>query len=236
MFERQLVARPSDVSMNGRMKLRALLDYFQDTAGIAVEGVEGTATELYARGYAWILTRYEIYLDGELPYLDDAFRIVTYHDPSHGYNTLRAFHVYSGESEIIRAKTSWLLIDVNTLRPVKPLAHIPGITSRDNEEIPDDFHAIPSLEAVTHTAELTVKYHDMDYNGHMNNSAYFEKVYDNAPLSGNLRRIYASFRSGAKLGETVTLEYGHEGGMMICRVKREGIVKPCAEFALMWGE
>lgn len=232
MFERELIARPSDVSMNGRMKLHALLDYFQDTAGIAVEGLEGTATELYARGYAWVLTRYEIYIDGGMPYFDDAFRIVTFHDPNHGYNTLREFHVFSGDTEIIRAKSSWFLVDVNTGRPVKPYAHIPEIASRDNEPIADDFHAIPQPDAITHTAELTVKYHDMDYNAHMNNAVYFEKVYDNLPTMGKLRSIYASFRSGAKLGERIMLEYGHAGDMITCRVNREGVMKPCAEFAL----
>ena len=55
MFTRKVAVMPSDVGVDGRIKLRSLLNYFQDTAGLAVVDVEGTTTELLARGYAWVL-------------------------------------------------------------------------------------------------------------------------------------------------------------------------------------
>ena len=58
MFTRSVRVMPSDVSCDGRIKLRSLLNYFQDTAGLAVEDIEGTSTELYSRGYAWVLMKY----------------------------------------------------------------------------------------------------------------------------------------------------------------------------------
>ena len=125
MYTRAVRVMPSDVSCKGRIKLRSLLNYFQDTAGMAVEDIEGTATELYARGFAWVMMKYEIDFCGELPALDDAFKIETFHDPNHGYNTLRMFQVYSGGEKIVSAKTSWLLVDVRTGRPVNTRHNIP---------------------------------------------------------------------------------------------------------------
>ena len=51
---------PSEVSLDGRMKLRSVRDCFQNTAGLAVEGVEGTTSELIGRGYAGVLSFYEV--------------------------------------------------------------------------------------------------------------------------------------------------------------------------------
>ena len=234
MYTRQIKVMPSDVSCDGRIKLRSLLNYFQDTAGMAVEDVEGTATELYLRGYAWVLMRYEIEFTGNLPRLDETFTINTFHDPNHGYNTLRMFQVYNGEEHIVSAKTSWLLVDVNTGRPVKPVSHIPGITSRDNEDISPDFRDIPAVSDVAYTVKIPVMFHDLDYNSHVNNAVYFEWVYDSSPIdlmTHSLRTVCASFRSGARLGETVTLDFSADGA---CRITRPDVSKPCANFLCEW--
>ncbi|MBQ7169755.1 MAG: hypothetical protein IJR63_07645 [Synergistaceae bacterium] len=238
MFTRSVRVMPSDVSCDGRIKLRSLLNYFQDTAGLAVEDIEGTSTELYSRGYAWVLMKYEIDFAGKLPMLDDTFTIHTFHDPNHGYNTLRMFQVYNGQQEnIVSAKTSWLLVDVHTGRPVKPTAHIPGIASRDNQDISPDFTDIPDIDTVTRSANITVKYHDLDYNGHVNNAVYFEWVYDLSPvdiMTHSLRRICALFRSGARQRECVTVDFSVRENMCVSRVYRPNSTKPCASFLCVW--
>ena len=50
MYTRELMVLPSDASCQGTIKLRSLLDYFQDTAELAVNDIEGSATELAAKG------------------------------------------------------------------------------------------------------------------------------------------------------------------------------------------
>ena len=164
MYSRKLRVMPSDVSCNGTIKLRNLLNYFQDTAGLAVEDIEGTTTELFSRGYAWGLSRYEIDFAGKLPALDEAFTITTYHDPNHGYNTLRRFSTKSHSGmTIATAKTSWLLTDTKAGRPVKPIKHIPGITSNDTEAISPEFTDIPAFDdsEAAKTIDFPVMFHDL---------------------------------------------------------------------------
>lgn len=237
MFVRSVRIAPSDVGSDGRIKLRSLLDYFQDTAGLAVEGVEGTATELLQKGYAWVVMKYEIDFHAPLPKLDQSIDIHTFHDPFHGYNTLRVFRVYSGERLIVSAKTSWLLVDVKSGRPVKPLAHIPGIDGGDSGEIEPQFREIPEAEGAVHSSEISVKYHDTDSNGHVNHAVYFEWVYElgiREDMTRELLRIAGEFRSGAKRGEAVVIEYSIEGDMELCRILRAGVKKPCANFSVEW--
>lgn len=226
MYTRKLFVFPSDVSCDGKLKLRSLLNYFQDTAGLAVQNIEGTTSELLSRGYAWVLTRYEIAIK-KFPSLDEEFSITTYHDPSHGYNTLRNFHVKQNDNEIITAKSSWLLLDVKAKRPVKPAAHLPEIISRDTEKISQDFREIPEPNEIISSVNFPVKFHDLDYNAHVNNAAYFEWVWDNSPQK--FSRISALFRSGAKLGEKITLNFSENG---VCEILRPDVKKPCVTFLL----
>lgn len=242
MYTQEFTVLPSDSSSQGSLKLRNLLDYFQDTASLAVEDIEGSTTELLNRGYAWVLTRYEINFIGKIPKLDDKFSISTFHDPSHGYNTIRAFQVDSIDGKrIIDAKTSWLLVEVRNGKPVKPAANLPEILTRDTEAINPDFQEIPSFsdDEILRSVEFPVRFHDLDYNSHVNNAAYFAWVYDECPVNfatHELKFICASFRSGAKLGEKITLQISEkEKNLFACKIIRPNVKKPSAEFLFMWG-
>lgn len=241
MYTRNLTVLPSDSSCQGNIKLRNLLNYFQDTASWAVADIEGSTTELIARGYAWILTRYEIEFTGRLPMLDEKFSINTFHDPSHGYNTLRVFQVTSHDGKpLVFAKTSWILLDLAAGRPVKAAAHLPEILARDNESISSDFANIPDFddEDILCKVEFPVRFHDLDYNSHVNNAAYFEWIFDYCPvdfMTHELKSICASFRSGARFGEKVTLKFSsHDENTFACKIMRENVNKPSANFLLTW--
>lgn len=242
MFKREIIVQPSDVSCLGTIKLRNLLNYFQDTAGIAVQDIEGTTTELIARGYAWVLTKYEIEFIGKLPAIDEKFELATFHDPNHGYNTLRVFQASQEGRPFAWAKTSWLLLDLAADRPVKPIAHLPEITGKDAQDIAPEFREIPDFESIDMVKEVTrtVSFHDLDYNGHVNNAAYFEWIYDATPLSlteHELKSVIASFRSGAKFGENVNLRISRrpEDLTFSYELTREGVAKPSANFLCTWG-
>ena len=242
MFTREITVQPSDVSCQGTLKLKSLLDYFQNTAGLAVEDIEGTTTELIARGYAWVLTRYEINIE-RLPTLDEKFIIKTFHDPSHGYNMLRAFQVDASDGKrIIDAKSSWFLVDVKTGRPVKSAAHVPEVLTINTGDINPDFQDIPEFsdDETLRSVNFPVRFHDLDYNAHVNNAIYFGWVHDECPVNFadyELKKVCASFRSGAKLGENITLKISEpEKNNFTCRIFRPEIKKPSAEFLFIWQE
>lgn len=238
---------PSDASCFGRLKLHSLLDYLQDTASLAAESFEGTSSQLIARGYSWILTRYEIEMLGPLPALDEPFLVRTFHDPEHSYGTLRVFQVCRSDGTLLAwAKTSWLLLDLTAGRPVRPAAHIPGITQRDAQPIETDFRDIPQVpaEAEFRIVPCPVRFHDLDSNGHVNNAVYFEWVFEAVPLdpmTHELRSVSAFFRSGAKWGEALSLQVAEvpdgSARSFVCRLVREPqdpSAKPMASFYCSW--
>ena len=212
MYERELMVLPSDASCRGQIKLHSLMDYLQDTASLAVADLEGTSSDLMARGYAWILTRYEVDIIGPLPSLDERFIVRTFHDPNHGYGTLRVFEVNAPDgTPLAWAKTSWLLLDLAAGRPVRPAIHIPEITLRDTAPIDPDFRDIPGFPPGVEVKDMPcpIRFHDLDSNGHVNHAVYFEWVFEAAPIDRmvcDIREISASFRSGAQLGEELRIQ------------------------------
>ena len=108
------------------------------------------------------------------------------------------------------AKTSWLLLDLTAGRPVRPSAHIPKIMERDTEHIDPDFNDIPGIAYGTAAKDVpwSIRFHDLDVNGHVNNAAYFEWIYEATPLdlmSWDIRSISASFRASARAGDGLVI-------------------------------
>ncbi|MBQ6737255.1 MAG: hypothetical protein IJP41_02225, partial [Synergistaceae bacterium] len=82
------------------------------------------------------------------------------------------------------------------------------------------------------------RFHDLDYNSHVNNAVYFGWVYDETPIdliNYELKTVCASFRSGAKFEEKVTLNYSQiQENNFICEINRENVKKPSANFLCTW--
>jgi len=212
MYTRKLSVMPSDAGCTGEIKLRGLLDYLQDTASLAVENLEGRPGELMERGYAWVLLRYDLDVVYRLPVMDETFEVRTWHMPADGFYTLRVFEVDSVSQEgrppvpLVRAKTSWILIDLAAGRPVRATRHLPEIFAADAVPIDSDFRTIPEPGAPVGEALFPVRFHDLDANTHVNNAVYFEWAWEATPLDlmgHGIRSASAEFRVSAKPGDTV---------------------------------
>jgi medium-chain acyl-[acyl-carrier-protein] hydrolase len=209
---------PSETACTNEIKIRALFNRLQDTAGLAVEALEGSPSELMRRGYAWVLLKYDLKVVKRLPSMDEDIVVETRHTPGDGFHTLRAFRVFNETNEaetLVLAKTSWVLIDLAAGRPVRAGQHLPEVFSdvTDAPPIDPDFIAIPKLsgpklknEPILHQTSFPVRFHDLDANGHVNNAVYFEWVYEATPLDllgWSLREVHGEFRVSVKFGETV---------------------------------
>ncbi|MDR1873945.1 MAG: hypothetical protein LBQ90_02875 [Synergistaceae bacterium] len=220
MYVRRLTVMPSEVACTGEIKIRSLLDCLQDTAALAVEDLEGTPGDLMERGYAWVLLRYDLDVVKRLPAMDESFEVRTRHMPGDGFYTLRVFEVDglpgSGQDSpltpLVRAKTSWLLIDLAAGRPVRATRHLPEMFASDVVPIDSDFREIPRPPEDSPLVKETffpVRFHDLDPNIHVNNAVYFEWAYEATPLDPmayGIHSISAEFRVSVKWGDVVRVE------------------------------
>ena len=255
MYEQLVTVAPSEVSCRNELKLRPLLNYLQDVAGDAAARFEGAPRQMAAHGYAWGLTKYELDFIGSPPVMDSVFRVRTWHCATESYNTLRVFQAETPEGEpLLWGKTAWLLLDLVTGRPVKPVAHLPKSFIEAGRPIEPDFRKVPDLGTLENLGDgpvsesvFSVRFHDLDSNGHVNNAVYFEWVYEATPLDLMLHEIVgcsAVFRTGALFGDSVRVlakEHPNDDGLRefvyeIRSVKnnKKNSGKPLASFSAFW--
>ena len=229
MFSRFVRILPSQTGFDGKLKIRALTDLFQDTAALAVQNIYGSTSQLRNKGFSWVLRNYEIKFYGDMPSLDDEIEILTFHDPFHSFYTLRAFKVFSSSlqerRELVSAKSSWLLINLSSGKIVKAVNNIQGIGNiGDDERIEPAFNCIPETGVLRDCGDFRACFHDIDFNGHINNSVYFQRAFDRFyEESGGLRlaRVTASFRHGGTLRRGVREFFVIAGGAgrYVCQPK-----------------
>ena len=214
MYTQILTVMPSDTACTNEIKIKSLLNYFQDVAGLAVADIEGSPGLLMQRGYAWVLLQYDIDVIRHLPGMDERFQVRTRHTTEDGFRTLRVFEVDSLSGEpLVRAKTSWVLIDLAAGRPVRARQHLPEIFMGGCLPIDPEFKNIPKFESspedTIYERSFSVRFHDLDANGHVNNAVYFEWAYEATPLNlleYGVREICTEFRVSAKFGDVVSVK------------------------------
>ncbi|GHS85084.1 hypothetical protein AGMMS49957_00410 [Synergistales bacterium] len=225
MYRRKVVISPSEAGCSNEIKIRALLDIFQDTASNAVKDKEGSPGALMTRGYAWVLLKYELDVSTRLPGMDEEVTVETRHTPNDGLHTLRVFRVSGALDEsktLVLAKTSWVLIDLASGRPVRAIQRIPEVFEDVIDDLPidPDFAKIAKIKKISSSDEQTpetlfpVRFHDLDANGHVNNAVYFEWAFEATPLdltAWSVRAMMAEFRVSVKYRDLVRVKVQETG-------------------------
>jgi medium-chain acyl-[acyl-carrier-protein] hydrolase len=132
---------------------------------------------------------------------------------------------------------------------VRPSSHIPEILERDTSTVDPYFREIPAFPGDAEAREIPwpIRFHDLDVNGHVNNAAYFEWIFEATPLDPmewDIRSISASFRSSARFGDALLIrsaELEPAGGVRtfiynIVKPQAEGVrsAKPMTAFICSW--
>lgn len=68
--------------------------------------------------YIWVVLRHELdYLNQA--FLGDEITLVTWVGASSGVKSVRNVHVYKGDSILLKARSTWCLLDTKSLRPTR---------------------------------------------------------------------------------------------------------------------
>lgn len=185
------------------------LSYFliEAAANHAIKGKLGY-NDLAKNDKAWVMNRQKIRIFRQ-PEYTETIRIETWiHETTQVYS-IRDFHVYDEKGSLIAlARTSWMLMDLQTRRPVaipdQYLSHIPRIPDRLNEDITLDKIPMITEKNVNETA-YTVVYSDLDMNHHVNNVSYLRWVLDDFSFDFRMKNLVSSveinYRQEALFGE-----------------------------------
>ena len=213
LWDATLKIRAFDVDANNRLKVSTIFDYFQDAASDHAEELKVGYSNLYKKGYFWVL--YWAKLEFlSYPKVMDEIYIQTWGKKQHKLYSMRDFLMMDNKDNVLcKATTAWLFLDAKSLRPKSMPQLFPDVIFLEEksavDELPQKFFNVPKTEIIF---AREIKYSDIDLNRHANNAKYVELLndcYDETFHSSyQIKTLTTSFLSEAKFGDTLQISKG----------------------------
>lgn len=198
----------------GRLPMPTLGNYLLHAATQHAEERDFGYAEMERRGTAWVLSRLAIELVGEGRELADPICISTWVEAVERIFTRRCFAVTSARSgeALAYARSVWAAIDKRTRRPTSLVGEwfdrmmAPGL--------PCPVETAGRIAAAEESADgeptlRTVRYSDLDINGHLNSMRHMEAILDGFDLevyrAAPVRHFEISYHAEGRYGRPLAL-------------------------------
>lgn len=176
--------------------------------------------KMCADGFVFLLITNRVKIK-RMPVHNEAITIKTHPRGVVGAQFYRDFEVYSGEEKIIDIMQTSIFADVNThkiLRPRQFLDYGIFIAEKVPEEERVQKIAVP--EDLPFVGERPIRYSDLDYNMHLNNTVYCDIITDFLPggaLGRQFSEIQISYVAESALGDTLKIYADERDGCVLMR-------------------
>jgi acyl-ACP thioesterase len=169
----------SHVDFKRELRMIQAFMWFQDIAAAHAENLGAGVTKLVTeRNVAWVIMRMRVEVD-RLPLLDEDIVIGTWPQAT-GPLYERDYDVKTKDGEsLLRAASVWIIMDLGTRDIVKDfLVDYHEIDPLKDRALGIKLRQLKAPKELTETGEKHIAYSDLDYNGHVNNTKYFDYIYD----------------------------------------------------------
>lgn len=224
-----------DVDLNRTASASAIMRYMQDTANLHMEGTRPSYDELFDSGYAFILSRFSMFVYAPL-HSHELIQAQSWACDSRGVSHNRCYRIIRGGQTVAEAFSVWALVDTATgkLMRVGEIDLNYGSDEALELDLPPRFR-IPSEAELTLVGERMTEYADVDMNRHMNNTCYPDVLCGYIPDMDGRRvaSLTLSFVGEAPLGEKLLIHMGkHDGAYYFRTLREDGKVNVEARIAL----
>ncbi len=170
-----------DVDPDGKARLPFLLDLLQDIAREHAALLKVSIFDLQAKGLTWVLSRYHIRVP-RYPVMGDTVEVRTWPSGKRDVFALRDFEARDGEGRLLlEATSSWLVIALDSKRPVRMETVFLDEHILDRRAVADDFERLPSPVRTDREVSFTALSRDLDFNRHVNNVVYVHWAIEGMP-------------------------------------------------------
>lgn len=200
-----------DTDASWHLKPASFMNYAQEAAGQHAIILGFGYDELIKTNTAWILSRMHIkFLD--TPKWRDQVTLTTWHKGLNRLFYLRDFIMTDAQDNaIIKATTSWLVLNLETRRLVRdPELMDEGTVNAEHVlETPADKVQMPKDIVPEMVMEHVVSYSDVDANAHANNAMYMQWAMDAVEYemtsAHQVRELTINFNHETKAGDLVKI-------------------------------
>ena len=177
-YEKRIRIRSEQVDMTRKLRISELFRIMEEASIAHTEALGCTKDKTLDRGLLWVIARQSAEIE-ELPAYDDEIVIRSWQGNMFQMFFPRIYEIFKGDRCIIRGYAFWALIDEETRETIMPEDYGISIPSRPGSE---DFYlqavVIPKDSEPSFSTETVIRFSQVDINGHMNNTRYFDVIDD----------------------------------------------------------
>ena len=173
-----------------------------DNAGLSLDNLRDT------KKLAFILSKIKLVFHKQL-FAYDEIDARTWTCDSRGYTFNRCFDIHKNGELVAEAISFWALIDLNEKKLVRSDNFSLGVENDKLLDISVPRRIKPPEEEPTLLGTRNIRYSDIDYNMHMNNTRYPNMLCDFMPIDKipKIREMTLEFLHESAFGDTLTF-YG----------------------------
>ena len=214
--------------MTRRLRMSDLFRLLEEASIAHTELLGCTRDKTLDRGLLWIITRQSVEID-ELPAYDDEIIVRSWQGEMQHVFFPRFYEIERAGEILVRGQALWMLMKEDDRSMVMPEDYdisIPGRPDADDMMLPAI--VIPKDTEPEESMPLVTRFSQVDINGHMNNTRYFDVIDDMLNSSGKRatvpKAVLANYLSELRLGDEFTLSRYVKDGTLFFEGVSDG---PC---------
>lgn len=213
MYKMEGHVRYSECAPDNKIKLSAIVNYFQDCTTENSEQLGVGHDFLVEKKRAWILNSWQIYIRRR-PKVAEKIEVSTWATGFKGVFGPRDFSLKTANGEELAcAHSLWVYVNTVTGRPVKPTAEeLAAYEVEDPLPIADVSRKIKLPEDATWVDTFTVRKYHIDTNNHVNNSKYIELACEVVPEGFSVTGLRVEYKKAAVYGDKMIIKSAVEEG------------------------
>ena len=216
IFAKDYPVGPGETDLFAMCRPSALLGFLQDAATIHATLLGLSREDLIRRhGAVWILSRIRYELTRPLKFAE-TITVHTWPSTAKGALIRRDFDILADGRPAGEAFSAWVVLDLSARRPLRP-----GVVYNAFDGVPlekcknRELLKIHPEGSPQPAGDRTVRYSDLDINGHLNNVRYADVICDALEfdkLSGRyISEMQINFTAECRPGDIIALDRAHSG-------------------------
>ena len=200
------------------LKLSVLLRMCQETSEQNLDLLGLSYEKMCADGFVFLLITNRAKIK-RMPVHNELLTIKTHPRGVSGAQFYRDFKVYSGEELIVEIMQTSIVADANTHKILRPKIFLDyGIFSQEKIPAEDKIAKVSVPDTLPLVGERPVRYSDLDYNCHMNNTIYGDIIMDFLPGGGDglqFSEVQINYINESTLGNVLKIYAGEQDGELL---------------------
>jgi medium-chain acyl-[acyl-carrier-protein] hydrolase len=239
IHQEDFIVRAYELDAKGKASVPTICNYLQEVAGNHATILGVAVDHLFKKNLTWILSRLHVHF-AAFPHWREKIIVETWPSGREGKYATRDFLIFNQKGEVlVRATSSWMMLDLYSLRPIVMPGFIHEIPIPDRERaIDDSFTKLTQPGKSDSEKQFDVRLHDLDINRHVNNVKYIEWTLESIPIdvwdSKIIKGLEISFRSETKYGESIRVHTENNANIFLHRIVSEKDQRILALLTTRW--